>query len=194
MVHNGFSDEPDCAIVSNMELSEKTLNTRRIHEGRIINLREDTVELPNGHTSKREIVEHKGAVCVVPVLPDGKIIMVRQFRKPCEKDLLEIPAGSLEVGENPEACALRELNEETSKAAGKISHLFSCYLAPGYSTELIHCYLAEELSDADGTPDEDENLNVEIHTLDDLLAMCDDGRIQDSKSIAALNTIYRKRS
>ena len=183
----------DCAIVSFMELSEKTLETKRIYEGRIINLRVDTIELPNGNTSKREIVEHKGAVCVAPVLPDGRIIMVRQHRKPCEKDLLEIPAGSLEVGENPEDCALRELNEETSKAAGKISHLFSCFLAPGYSTELIHCYLAEDLTDADGTPDEDENLNVEIYTLEELLAMCDDGRIQDAKTIAVLNTLYRKR-
>ncbi len=130
---------------------------------------------------------------MVPVLPDGQIIMVRQFRKPCEKDLLEIPAGSLEIGENPEACALRELNEETSKAAARISHLFSCFLAPGYSTELIHCYVAEELTDADGTPDEDEHLNVETHSLEDLLAMCDDGRIEDAKTIAVLNTLYRKR-
>lgn len=176
-----------------MELSEKTLETQRIYEGRIINLRVDTIELISGNTSKREIVEHKGAVCVVPVLPDGKIIMVRQFRKPCEKALLEIPAGSLEIGEAPADCALRELQEETSKTAGRISPLFSCFLAPGYSTELIHCYLAEDLTDADGTPDEDEHLNVEIYELADLLTMCDDGRIQDAKTIAVLNTLYRKR-
>jgi ADP-ribose pyrophosphatase len=176
-----------------MELSEKTLETQRIYEGRIINLRVDTIELVNGKTSKREIVEHKGAVCIVPLLPDGQIIMVRQFRKPCEKDLLEIPAGSLEIGENPEACAARELSEETGKA-GQLSHLFSCYLAPGYSTELIHCYLAENLTDDFGTPDEDEHLNVETHSLQELLVMCDDGRIQDAKTIAALNTLYRKRN
>jgi ADP-ribose pyrophosphatase len=176
-----------------MELSEKTLDTQRIYEGRVINLRVDTIELVSGNTSKREIVEHKGAVCVAPVLPDGRILMVRQYRKPCEQELLEVPAGSLEIGENPEVCAARELNEETSKVAGRISHLFSCFLAPGYSTELIHCYMAEELTDGDGTPDEDEHLNVEIHTLEELLAMCDDGRIQDAKSIAVLNTLYRKR-
>lgn len=183
----------DCAIVSSMELSEKTLETQRVYEGRIINLRVDTVELISGNHSKREIVEHKGAICVVPITSDGKIIMVRQYRKPCEKELLEIPAGSLEIGEDPEDCAKRELIEETNQAAGKISHMFSCYLAPGYSTELIHCYLAEDLTHTDGSPDEDEHLNVETHNLEDLLVMCDDGRIQDAKSIAALNMVYRRR-
>lgn len=177
-----------------MELTEKTLSTRRIHEGRIINLREDTIELPEGRTGKREIVEHKGAVCLLPVLPDGRVIMVRQFRKPCEEALLEIPAGSLEKGEDPADCARRELCEETNQATGNMTHLFSCFLAPGYSTELIHCYLAEDLSDEAGTPDEDEHLNVEIYALDELLAMCDDGRIKDAKSIAALGTLYRRKN
>lgn len=175
-----------------MEFTEKTLSTRRLHEGRIINLREDTIELPDGRTGKREIVEHKGAVCVVPILPDGRVIMVRQFRKACEEALLEIPAGSLEIGEDPADCAKRELCEETNQAAGKMTHLFSCFLAPGYSTELIHCYLAEDLSPQAGTPDEDEHLNVETYALDELLAMCDDGRIKDAKTLAALGMLYRR--
>lgn len=176
-----------------MEFSEKTLSSQRIYEGRVINLRVDTIELTEGRTGKREIIEHKGAVCIVPVLPDGRIIMVRQYRTACGEALLEIPAGGLEVGEEPADCAQRELREETNKATGQLRHLFSFFLAPGYSTELIHCYLAENLTDEDGTPDEDENLNVEIYTLDELLAMCDDGRIKDAKTVAALNALYRIR-
>jgi ADP-ribose pyrophosphatase len=176
-----------------MDTTEKTIESRRIYEGRIINLRVDSVQLPSGREGKREIVEHKGAVCVVPLLPDGRVIMVRQFRKPCEEELLEIPAGGLNPGEDPAECARRELTEETNHAAGKITLLFSFYLAPGYSTELIHCYLAEDLSHAEGTPDEDENLNVEIYTLDELMAMCDDGRIKDAKTLAALGTVWRIR-
>lgn len=176
-----------------MELTEKIIATRRIHEGRIINLREDTVALPSGRTGLREVVEHRGAVCVVPVLPDGRIIMVRQFRLACGEALLEIPAGGLNVGEDPQTCALRELTEETNHHARTIAHLFSMFLAPGYSTELIHCYLAQDLEHRDGTPDEDENLNVEIYTLEELLNMCDDGRIKDAKTLAALGAVYRHR-
>ena len=97
---------------SHQQLEEKTVSTQRLHEGRIIHLREDTVTLPSGRTAKREIVEHKGAVCVVPIKSDGKIIFVRQFRKPAEAALLELPAGGLETGEEPLECAQRELMEE----------------------------------------------------------------------------------
>jgi ADP-ribose pyrophosphatase len=175
-----------------MELFEKTIETRRIHEGRVINLREDTVELPNGRIGKREIIEHKGAVAIVPLLPDGRVIMVRQFRKPCEEALLEIPAGGLNKGEDPADCARRELSEETNHDSAKLTHLFSIFLAPGYSSELIHCYLAEELFTKDGTPDEDENLNVEIYPLSELLAMCDNGGIKDAKTVACLGAVYRR--
>src|SRR5688572_18744005 len=140
-----------------MEHFENTLETRRIHEGRIINLREDTVALPSGRTSKREIVEHRGAVCIVPVLPDGRIAMVRQFRKPAEAALLEIPAGGLEKGESPIDCARRELIEECGLRAEQLTPLFECYLAPGYSTELIFGFLGTELHETDIKLDEDEN-------------------------------------
>lgn len=176
-----------------MEHFEKTLETRRIHEGRIINLREDTVLLPSGRQSKREIVEHKGAVFIVPVREDGRIVMVRQFRKPAETDLLEIPAGGLEKGEEPAACAHRELIEECGLDAARMTPLFSCYLAPGYSTELIHGFIAEELTECDTAPDLDENVEVEVHELNDLLTMIDNDKIQDSKTICGLLALYRKR-
>ena len=175
-----------------MEHNEETVSSRRIHEGRIINLREDTVRLPSGREAKREIVEHKGAVCIVPVLPDGRVMMVRQFRKPAEAALLELPAGGLEKGEEPIECARRELAEECALQAGKMEPLFTCFLAPGYSTELMHGFVGEELEKASATPDEDENLEIETYALEDLLTMIDDGRICDSKTICGLLALYRR--
>jgi ADP-ribose pyrophosphatase len=176
-----------------MEHVETTLSTRRIHEGRIINLREDVVQLVDGREAKREIVEHKGAVCIVPVLPDGRIVMVRQYRKPAESDLLEVPAGGLEAGETPIECARRELTEECGYAAGKVTPLFEAYLAPGYSTELMYGFLGEELTPAETNPDEDENVEVELYTLEELLPMIDEGSLRDAKTVSALLCLYRKR-
>jgi len=178
----------------NQQFEEVTLSTERIHEGRIINLREDTVRLPSGREAKREIVEHRGAVCILPVLNDGRIVMVRQYRKPAEAALLEIPAGGLEAGEEPQLCAARELKEECGLTAARLTPLFSFYLAPGYSTELIHCFLAEGMEAGEAEPDEDENLEIEEYSLEELLPMIDDGRIQDSKTVAALLALYRRRT
>jgi ADP-ribose pyrophosphatase len=175
-----------------MEHFEETIETRRIYEGRIINMREDTVRLPSGRTANREIVEHNGAVCIVPVLDDGRVTLVRQFRKPAEDVLLEIPAGGLKPGEDPEQCARRELMEECGQRAGRITLLFSFYLAPGYSTEYLHCFLAEQLEQLEATPDEDENVEMELHTLPSLLDMIDDGRIRDSKTICGLLALHRR--
>lgn len=175
-----------------MEHFENTIASRRIHEGRIINLREDTVVTPSGHTALREVVEHKGAVAIVPVLDDGRVAMVRQFRKPAEDALLEIPAGGLDAGEDPADCARRELSEECGLHAERTTLLFSMYLAPGYSTELLHCFLAEALTTTETHPDEDESVEVEIHDLPSLLRMIDDGRICDAKTIAGLLALYRR--
>ena len=180
-------------MLCSMEFSEPTLKTRRIHEGRIINLREDDVLLPTGRTAQREIVEHAGAVFVLPVLSDGRIVTVRQFRKPAEAALLELPAGGLKPGEDPSDCARRELIEECSLKAGRLTPLFSCFLAPGYSTELIHGFIGEDLVQVEAQPEEDEHLGVEIFALEDLLPMIDDGRIRDAKTIAGLLSLFRLR-
>lgn len=173
---------------------EKTVATQRLHEGRIINLREDTVTLPSGKTSKREIVEHKGAVCILAVKSDGKILMVRQFRKAAEDALLELPAGGLETGESPVDCAQRELMEECGLRAANLTTLFECFLAPGYSTELMHGFLGEDLSDDRAQPDEDENLEVEEYSLDELLLLIDKREIRDAKTICGILAYARKRS
>lgn len=174
-----------------MNHGEKTLETQRIYDGRVVHLRVDTVELPSGKTAKREIIEHSGAVCVVPVLPDGRIAFVRQYRKPAEEVLLELPAGGLEQGEEPIDCARRELQEECNMLAAKLTPVYSFYLAPGYSSELLHCFLAEEITEQQGTPDEDENVETEILTLDEALHKLDTGQIRDAKTICGLLAYYR---
>jgi ADP-ribose pyrophosphatase len=165
---------------------EPTVSTRRIHEGRIINLREDVILLPSGREAKREIVEHKGAVCVVPVLGDGRIVLVRQYRKPAEEALLEVPAGGLEVGESPSECASRELMEECGFRPGKLSPLYEAFLAPGYSTELMYAFVAEDLSEERAQADEDENVAVEIYTPEEIVAMMGRLEIRDAKTVSAL--------
>ena len=183
----------DFGIMNFNELEEKTVSTQRLHEGRIINLREDTVALPSGKTAKREIVEHKGAVCVVPVKANGDIVLVRQFRKPAEEALLELPAGGLEKEESPEACAQRELGEECGLRAGKMTPLFQCFLAPGYSMELMHGFLGEDLSEERAEQDEDESVIVEEYSLPEALRLLDEGQIRDAKTICGLLAYYRKK-
>lgn len=187
-----------CAMrVSNEELKErfeeKTIATQRLHDGRIISMREDTVALPSGRTGKREIIEHKGAVAILPVRPDGKVVLVQQYRHATGEVLLELPAGGLNAGEDPQACAARELIEECGLKAERFTLLFSCFLAPGYSSELIHVFLAEELEDVDAEPEEDENLEIGEYSLDELMQLIDAGQIRDAKTLAGLLALYRLR-
>jgi ADP-ribose pyrophosphatase len=137
---------------------ETTTASEKIYEGHVINLRKDEVRLSNGHITQREIVEHRGAICVVPAQADGRLLLVRQFRKPAEQTLLELPAGSLEKGEDPLDCAHRELLEECGLKAAQMTPLFQCYLAPGYSSEYMYGFLAQELEQVQAQPEEDEIL------------------------------------
>ena len=160
--------------------------SQSIYQGKIVHLRVNQVRLPDGRSAQREIVEHKGAVCIVPVREDGAILMVRQFRLAAQGVLLEIPAGTLEAGEDPDVCAARELEEETGFRAGKLRPLFSMFLAPGYSTERIHAYLATELTPGHTHFDADENLQLEAIPLADLERRILAGEIHDAKTIASL--------
>ena len=125
-----------------MGFEEKTMKSERIYEGKIVNLRVDTVELPDKKYSKREIVEHPGAVGIVPITEDGKIILVKQFRKAVEKPLLEIPAGKIEINEEPKETALRELFEETGYYSNNMEYIIEFYTSPGFSNEKIYLFLA----------------------------------------------------
>ena len=165
---------------------ERVTSSRRIYDGRVINLRIDTVVLRDGSKTQREIVEHPGAVAIVPQLDKGDVVLVRQFRKSVEDELFEIPAGTLKKDEAPRACARRELLEETGYRARRLVRLASFYLAPGYSTELLHAYLAFGLTPGVGSPEADESIDVIKIPFEDALKWIDRGKIKDAKSISAL--------
>ena len=176
-----------------MQHTEKQLETQRIYDGKVVKLRLDTVELPSGRTAKREILEHRGAVCVLPILPDGQIAMIKQWRTAAQEILWEIPAGGLEENEAPEACAARELIEEIGYKAGKLTLVFQCFLAPGYSSEMMWAYLGEELELVGAEPEDDETIELVIKPLEELLPLIDTGEIRDSKTICALLALHRQR-
>jgi ADP-ribose pyrophosphatase len=164
---------------------EHTLETKPIFEGKVISLQVDTVRLPDGETATREIVRHPGAVAVIALL-DGKLLVVEQFRKPLEKAQVEIPAGKLDAGEAPETAAYRELEEETGYKAGKLKLLYSFSTSPGFADEIIHLFVAEELSHGEVSLDEEEFLTCEAITLEQAEAYMQEGRICDAKTIMAV--------
>jgi ADP-ribose pyrophosphatase len=158
----------------------------------VVTLRIDTVRFPNGKTGKREVIEHSGAVAIVPILDDGEtVVLVRQWRLPAGKALLEIPAGGIEKGEDPETSAIRELAEEIGKKPGKLTQLFTCYLAPGYSTEVMYGYLAEDLREDRLEQDEDENVQLVTMKLSEALDAITRGEIEDSKTLVGLTLAAR---
>ena len=165
---------------------EPTVNSRIVFEGKILNLRVDTVQMPDGRLATREIAEHSQSVCAVPIDDQGNVLMVRQFRKPCEAELLEVPAGGMEDNEDSAAAVLRELQEEIGFTAGCLRLLSSFWLAPGWCTEYMHAYLATDLIPASRNPDDDENISVVRVPLDQVLSLIESGEIQDVKSIASL--------
>lgn len=156
-----------------------------IYQGRLINLRAEALRI-GGRLLSREVVEHPGAVAVVPLLDDGRVVLVEQFRLPAGRSLLEIPAGTIHGEENPEECAARELAEETGYRPGKLEHLFSAYSAPGYSSEIIHAFLATDLQPDSAQPDEDEEIATVVQPLLEAVRMCLCGELHDLKTIAAL--------
>ncbi|MFS8541858.1 MAG: NUDIX hydrolase [Tissierellales bacterium] len=169
-----------------MTFEEKTMKSEKIYEGKIINLRIDTVELPDKKYSKREIVEHPGAVGIVPITDDGCMILVKQYRKSVEKFLLEIPAGKIEINEEPKETGLRELAEETGYKANKMEYLFEFYTSPGFSNEKIYLFLATELEKGEVKPESDEYIKVEKYKIEELVDMVIRGEINDGKTIVAI--------
>ena len=169
-----------------VSFSEPTIGTKRIYEGNIINVRVDTVRMPSGRDATREIVEHSHAVCIVPIDNDGNVVLVRQYRKPAEDALLEVPAGGVEDGEISEEAVLRELQEEIGYTADHLEHLSSFWVAPGWATEYMHAYLATGLRESRLDGDEDENIEVVRLRFDEAVSMLKTGEINDGKTIAAL--------
>ena len=167
-------------------MTESTISSRTIYRGRVLRLHVDRVKLANGRETTREIVEHPGAAAIIPILDNGNLLVVKQYRAATHRQLMEIPAGTLEPGESPLSCAKRELVEETGYAARRIRKLFSCYLAPGYSTEKIHFFLATRLIPTKGKQEEDESIATQAIDLRQALRAIERGKIQDAKTISAL--------
>jgi len=172
--------------VSDESLREITLESKTMFQGKILNLRVDTVRLPNGRVATREVAEHSNSVCIVPIDHNGDVVLVRQYRTPVKGALLELPAGGVEEGEVSEETVQRELQEEIGYRAGKLQHLSNFWLAPGWCDEYMHTYLATDLIESKLVGDDDENIVVERVSLDRALELIGNGEIEDVKSIAGL--------
>ena len=173
----GDDDERDA------DLHEEILSQETAWSGKIFDVECLEVKLPNGRVSRRDVVRHHGAVAIVALTESGKIALVRQYRTALDRVTVEIPAGKLEPGEDPLDCAKRELKEETGFVPGRIAYLTTIASSCGFSDELIHLYLATQLSFEGANPDEDEFLNVDLVDVQELVDAVLDGKIEDAKTV-----------
>jgi len=175
-------------------VEKKTLSSRLIYEGRAVKLRVDTVKMPDGRETTREIVEHSDCVAVVVIDADDNVLLVEQFREPVEKALLEIPAGGIDPGEDPVTTVCRELREETGYLPRKVERLGGFYSAPGYSSEYLYLYLATDLTSSPLHAEDTENIKLVRVPIAQITSLIASGSICDAKSIAGLLTFldYRK--
>jgi ADP-ribose pyrophosphatase len=157
-----------------------------VFDGRLFKVVKEQVRLANGNERGREIVVHPGAVALVVVDNDDKLILVRQYRRAADRVLLEIPAGTREPGEDAETCARREVREETGYEAGKVERLGGFFSAPGFCTEFLDCYLLTDLKESPGEADDDENIEVERLTLEEAIRAMQNEEICDAKSICGI--------
>lgn len=173
---------------------QETLSSKLIFEGRSVNLRVDTVRMPDGRETTREIVEHRECVAIVAVDSDDNVLLVNQFRKPLEKKLLEIPAGGIDDGEDPVAAVRREMQEETGYLPRKVERLGGFYSAPGFCTEYLYLYLATDLIPSQLFAEDTRDIKLVRVPIDQVQGLITSGSICDAKSIAGLFTFleYRK--
>lgn len=164
----------------------ETIQSELVYQGKAFNVRRDQVRMPDNQIAILDIVDHPGAVTLVPVDEQDRIWFVRQYRHSTGEVLLELPAGTLEVNEPPEQCAYREVREETGMAAGSLRKIGEFFLAPGYSTEFMYIFLATQLIEDPLQGDEDEFLSVEAIPAGVAFQMAESGQIRDAKSLAAL--------
>ena len=180
--------------------SFKVLHSEKRHAGKVFDLVVDQIEYPSGNRSVREVAEHPGGAVIVPMLDAKTVLMIRQYRYPVKDYLYELPAGKLDRGEEPAACAARELEEETGYSAGRLTFLTAIYTTPGFCTEKLHIFLARDLGKLPGGQrlEEGEDLTLEELPLADALAMIDRWEIVDGKTIcgimAADRLLARERS
>jgi ADP-ribose pyrophosphatase len=163
-----------------------TKKTELIFQGKVFNIRVDEVEKTSGKTMRVDVVEHGGAVVILPIDNDSRIWFVDQYRYPARRRLLELPAGTLDPGEDPEDCATRECREEIGMSPARLTHLGGLYLAPGYSTEFVQLYLAQDLTPAPLEQDQDEDIKITRLTVGEVKEWMKKGQIHDSKTLAGL--------
>ena len=168
-------------------------SSRHIYRGRVLSLRVDELDVEGGRSVRREVVEHPGAVTIIAFDDQERLLLVRQYRHPVGRDLLELPAGTFDPGDDPETCALRELQEETGYRPGHLERLGGFYLAPGYCTEYQNVFLATGLTKSRLPPDEDERIELVPLPLEEVLRMVEAGEIEDAKTAAALLLYLRHR-
>ncbi len=181
-----------------MIYNEKTVSSEEIFDGRIIRLRVDMVKMPGGNLAEREIIEHPGGVGIVAITDNDEIIMVKQFRKPIEKAIYEVPAGKLDKGEDHRLCGIRELGEETGYTAESFIYLGYMYPSPGFADEVTHLYLATGLTPGEAHLDPDEYLDIEYIKTSKVVDMIMNNEINDAKTIfgvfKALEYLKRRKS
>ncbi len=170
------------------KFEEKTIHSNEIYKGKVISLKVDDVLLPNGNQSKREIINHPGAVAIIAITDEGKIVLVEQYRKALERSIIEIPAGKLEPGEQPAVTARRELEEETGYGCRELTYLQSFSTSPGFADEIIHLFVATKLYEIEEKADLDEDEFVELLevTIEEAEEMVRDQRIFDAKTAFAV--------
>lgn len=165
-------------------MPEERITSEQAFKGKLIGVRVDRVRTDSGRETTREVVEHPGAVAILPVLDDGRVLLVRQFRYAVGQELLEVPAGTREPGEEPRATAARELREEVGYEAGRIEEMFVYYISPGWCNERLFGYRATGLTEVGAEPDQDENLEIVPVDPRDVPALIANGEIADAKTIA----------
>ncbi len=173
---------------------EETISSQLVYDGRAVKLRVDTVRMPGGRETSREIVEHSACVAIIAVDADDNVLLVNQFRKPVEKELLEIPAGGIEPGEDAVATVRRELREETGYLPRKVERLGGFYSTPGYCTEYLYLYLASDLVPSSLNAEDTESIELVRVPISQISGLITSGSICDAKSIAGLLIFlkYRK--
>ncbi|MFA5800976.1 MAG: NUDIX hydrolase [Thermoleophilia bacterium] len=162
-------------------MKNRRLSSRHAYQGKIISLRVDDVELPDGSRSIREVIEHPGAAVIIPIDSEGRVRLVRQYRDAAAHEMLEVPAGKLRPGEEPADCARRELAEELGLLAGRLTHLATYYSSPGFCDEILHAFMAEDLSSVEGESDREEFLEPDSRPLEPVGDLV--GELEDAKSI-----------
>lgn len=177
-----------------MKFEERTLSTEKIFTGNVISLQVDDVELPDGNRAKRELVKHPGAVAIIAVTNEGKLVLVEQFRKALERTMLEIPAGKIEKGEEPRITAIRELEEETGYRAATFTYMQTFATSPGFADEIIHLYAAEGLEKVEqpAAGDEDEFIEVLEVTAEEAEELIRSERIYDAKTVVAVSYMKQR--